>query len=64
MPDAPEVSALDESSPLLITANLKQPSNNADEALRAVGSDGEMLEVDEVTNKRLLKKIDLHLLPV
>lgn len=37
---------------------------NVDEALNAIGLDEETFEIDEATNNRLLKKIDLHLLPV
>ncbi|KAI4113407.1 MAG: hypothetical protein LQ338_008181 [Usnochroma carphineum] len=40
-------------------------ANDADEALRAfAGHEGEMLELDASTSKRLLKRIDLHLMPL
>ncbi len=40
-------------------------ANDADEAMKAfVGREGEMLVLDEATNKRLLRKIDLNILPV
>ncbi|KAI9738826.1 MAG: hypothetical protein M1834_008333 [Cirrosporium novae-zelandiae] len=38
---------------------------DADEAMKAfAGHEGEVLEVDEATNKRLLRKIDWHLMPL
>lgn len=40
-------------------------ANDADEAMKAfVSSEGEVLVLDEATSKRLLRKIDLHLMPV
>ncbi|KAL8930433.1 MAG: hypothetical protein Q9208_000617 [Pyrenodesmia sp. 3 TL-2023] len=40
-------------------------ANDADEAMKAwAGHEGEVLEMDEATSKRLLKKIDLHLMPL
>lgn len=40
-------------------------ANDADEAMKAfAGHDGEILVLDEATNKRLLRKIDMHLMPV
>jgi len=40
-------------------------SNDADEAMKAFeGHDGEVLVVDQATNKRLLRKIDLNIMPV
>lgn len=40
-------------------------ANDGDEALKAFSSsDGTRLEVDEATNKRLLRKIDWNLMPV
>lgn len=38
-------------------------SHEADEAMKAFES-GEMVEIDEATNKRLLRTIDLHMLPL
>lgn len=38
-------------------------SNDADEALKAF-ADGEIIEIDEATNKRLLRTIDWHLMPI
>ena len=38
---------------------------DADEAMKAfVGQEGEQLVLDEETNKRLLRKIDLNIMPV
>ncbi len=40
-------------------------ANDADEAMKAFeGHGGEILILDEATNKRLLRKIDLNILPV
>ena len=40
-------------------------SHDADAALKAfAGYEGTVIEIDEVTNKRLLRKIDMHLMPV
>jgi ACS family allantoate permease-like MFS transporter len=40
-------------------------SHDADEALKAFAShQGEVLHIDEATNKRLLRRIDLHLMPL
>ncbi len=40
-------------------------ANDADEAMKAFeGHAGEILILDEATNKRLLRKIDLNILPV
>ena len=38
-------------------------SSDHDEAMRAF-ADGEVIEVDEATNKRLLRRIDLHMMPI
>lgn len=38
---------------------------DADEALQAfAGHEGEYVEIDEATNRRLLRKIDLNIMPV
>ena len=40
-------------------------ANDADEAMKAFeGYEGESLVLDEATNKKLLRKIDWHLMPV
>lgn len=40
-------------------------SHDADEAMKAfVGHEGEVIHIDEATNKRLLRKIDLNLIPI
>lgn len=42
-----------------------QHATDADEAMKAFeGHDGEVLVLDEFTNRRLLRKIDLNILPV
>lgn len=38
-------------------------SNDADEAMKAF-VDGDLVEIDEATNKRLLRTIDFHLMPL
>jgi len=38
-------------------------SHDADEAMKAF-AEGEIVEVDEATNKRLLRIIDWHLMPI
>lgn len=45
----------------------KVPFNHdidADEAMKAIGSAGDTIIIDEETNRRLLRKIDLNLMPV
>lgn len=39
-------------------------SGDADEALKVIQSNGEIIEIDETTNKRLLRIIDRNLLPI
>jgi ACS family allantoate permease-like MFS transporter len=40
-------------------------SHDADEAMKAfAGLDGQVLELDEATNKRILRRIDWNLIPV
>ena len=43
-------------------ATMKQPTKDADEALKAL--DGQTVHIDEETSKRLLRKIDWNLMPV
>jgi len=44
---------------------LMEHSHDADEAMKAFAdSHGVSLEIDEATNKRLLRKIDWNLLPI
>lgn len=38
-------------------------SGDHDEAMKAF-ADGEVIEVDEATNRRLLRRIDLHMMPI
>lgn len=45
-------------------AQVLNHANDADEAMKAFeGHDGELLILDEATNQRLLRKIDLNILP-
>lgn len=40
-------------------------SHDADEAMKAfMGHEGEVIHIDEATNKRLLRRIDWNLIPV
>lgn len=48
-----------------LPSKVAKHANDADEAMKAfAGHEGEFLELDEATSKRLLKRIDLHLMPV
>lgn len=45
--------------------NVIKHANDADEAMKAfAGYEGEVIVLDEATSKKLLKRIDLHLMPV
>ena len=47
------------------TTRILKHSHDADEAMKAFeGYDGEVIHIDEATNKRLLRKIDLHIMPL
>ena len=49
----------------IIPAQVLEHSQDADEAMKAFAEmHGVRLEMDEATNKRLLRKIDWNLLPV
>lgn len=46
-------------------AQIVEHVTDADEAMKAFeGHDGQLLVLDEATNKRLLRKIDRNILPV
>lgn len=46
-------------------SKIVEHSHDADEAMKAFsGIDGEAITIDEATNKRLLKIIDWHLMPL
>lgn len=46
-------------------AKILAHSHDADEAMKAFqGMEGEVIEIDDATNKRLLRRIDWHLMPV
>ena len=48
-----------------VIVNLKKHAHDQDEAMKAVDEmDGDLMEVDEQTNKRLLRTIDYHLMPI
>ena len=48
-----------------VDERLVKHSHDADEALKAfAGHEGQVIEIDEATNKALLRKIDWNLIPV
>ena len=66
MPLSPEVekniSPIDDGAP---PQKVLKHSHDADEAMKAFeGHEGEALILDEATNKRLLRKIDLNIMPL
>ena len=55
-------SAIDDGAP---PARVLKHSHDADEAMKAFeGYEGEVAIIDEATNKRLLRKIDLNIMPL
>ena len=46
-----------------VAAKIMEHSHDADEAMKAFAN-GEKIEIDEATNKRLVRRIDLHLMPL
>ncbi|MCJ1239140.1 hypothetical protein MMC14_007133 [Varicellaria rhodocarpa] len=60
-PDVEKAPEVPGEAPIMILKH----ANDADEAMKAFsGYEGDILVLDEATNKRLLRKIDLHLMPV
>ncbi|KAF2770399.1 putative MFS allantoate transporter [Teratosphaeria nubilosa] len=48
-----------------VPANVLKHSHDADAALKAfAGHEGQIIELDEATNRKLLRRIDWHLMPV
>lgn len=48
-----------------VSEQILEHSHDADAAMKAFASyQGQVLDIDEATNKRLLRKIDWHLMPV
>ena len=48
-----------------IPTEIIKHANDADEAMKAFqGHEGEVIVLDEATNRRLLRRIDLNLMPV
>ncbi len=48
-----------------VPENILKHSHDADEAMKAfVGHEGEVIQIDEESNRRLLRKIDWNLMPV
>ena len=59
-PDVEKAPEVTDEAPITILKH----GTDADEAMKAFsGHEGEVLVLDEATNKRLLRKIDLHLMP-
>lgn len=49
----------------IVNATLEKHAHDTDEAMKAVDAmNGELAEVDEQTNKRLVRTIDNHLMPI
>ena len=48
-----------------VPENILKHSRDADEAMKAfLGHEGQVFEIDEATNKRILRRIDWNILPV
>ena len=48
-----------------VDPTIEKHAHDADEALKALGDlHGETIELDEATNRRLLKIIDWHMMPI
>ena len=48
-----------------VPENILKHSHDADEALKALrGHEDEIVEIDEATNKRILRRIDFNLIPL
>ena len=49
----------------IVNTTLEKHAHDEDEAMKAVDAmNGDLVEVDEQTNKRLLRTIDNHLMPI
>lgn len=49
----------------IVTKQILKHSHDADAAMKAFeGREGEVIQIDEETNRRLLRKIDWNLMPV
>lgn len=56
---------IEEASKMFPTDNLIKYTQDDDEAMKALASyDGQPLILDDATNKRLLRTIDWHLMPI
>lgn len=48
-----------------VPENILKHANDADEAMKVFkGHEGQVIEIDEATNRRLVRKIDWNLMPV
>lgn len=58
-------SAVDIEKSTQVDPTLEKHTHDADEAMKAFGElHGETIELDESTNRRLLRTIDWHLMPI
>jgi len=62
---AEEKSPADVEMAKAINPTLEKHAHDADEAMKAFdGLQGEAIELDEATNRRLLRTIDWHMMPI
>ena len=60
-----EISPISEGVPPSKIRKILKHSNDADEAMKAFeGHEGQVLQIDEATNSRLLRKIDMNIMPL
>lgn len=65
MTEEKSVGAADVEKVKAIDPTLEKHAHDADEALKAFGElQGESIELDEATNRRLLRTIDWHMMPI
>jgi ACS family allantoate permease-like MFS transporter len=58
-------SAVDVEKVRAVNPTLEKHAHDADEAMKAFdGFQGEAIELDEATNRRLLRTIDWHMMPI
>jgi ACS family allantoate permease-like MFS transporter len=63
--EIPGITEDDIRSGSVVPEQILKHSHDADEALKAFANHkGPVLHIDEATNKRLLRRIDLHLMPL
>lgn len=64
--ETPPVVDIEDNTPdKYIDPKLQKHAHDADEAMKAIGElHGETITIDEETNKRLLRRIDWHIMPI